>query len=211
MGFGKVPEPLPQFILHGQILEWTNQHKYLGVHVTSCRADIFSDHFEHKAKVALKVTNVSFTLLNYLGDLPPREGLILYKSRVDPHLTHGAEVALGVSKSNMALLGDVQVKFLRRLLRVQKHSMRTPLFTETGILPIQFCRVAFALKIPGSPRHDGGSQIRSLVSRRKRGPVATGVVAAGWEISLLYFVIWDSHPLTQVWMPSQAHMVFNSC
>ncbi|KAK0432300.1 hypothetical protein EV421DRAFT_1719604 [Armillaria borealis] len=146
MGFGRLSDPLPVFTLHGHALEWTHQHKYLGVHVTSCRADIFSDHFDHKAKVALKVTNVTFTLLNYLGDLPPREGLILYNSRVDPHLTHGAEVALGVSPASMALLEDVQVKFLRRLLHVQKRSMRTPLFTETGTLPIPFRRARFALQ-----------------------------------------------------------------
>ncbi len=144
-GLWSAAEPLPDFILHGQTLEWMDRHKYLGVHVTSYRADIFSEHFEHKAKAASKVTNVSFTLLNYLGDLPPREGLILYKSRVDPHLTHGAEVALRVSPTNMALLRDAQVKYLRRLLRVQKRSMRTSLFTETGIPPISFRRVSFAL------------------------------------------------------------------
>ncbi len=146
MGFGKLPDPLPVFTLYGHALKWTHQHKYLGVHVTSCRADIFSNHFVHKVKVALRVTNVTFTLLNYLGDLPPQEGLILYNSRVDPHLTHGAEVALGVSPTNIVLLEDVQVKFLRRLLRIQKRSMQTPLFTETGTLPIAFRRTRFALQ-----------------------------------------------------------------
>ncbi|KAK0458697.1 hypothetical protein IW261DRAFT_1600762 [Armillaria novae-zelandiae] len=146
MAFGKVSDPLPTFTLHGHTLEWTHQHKYLGVHVTSCRADIFSDHFDCKAKVALKITNVTFTLGNYLGDLPPREGLILYNSRVDPHLTHGAEVALGISPTSIGLLADVQIKFLRRLLRIQKRSMRAPLFTETGTLPLPFRRASFALK-----------------------------------------------------------------
>lgn len=146
MTFGKLSDPLPTFTLHGHTLEWTHQHKYLGVHVTSCRADIFSDHFDHKAKVALKVTNVAFTLASYLGDLPPREGLILYNCRVDPHLTHGAEVALGVSPANIGLLADIQIKFLRRLLHVQKRSMRAPLFTETGSLPLPFRRAGFALK-----------------------------------------------------------------
>ncbi len=63
MCFGKLLNPLP---LHGQILEWTSQHKYLRVHVTSYQDDIFSDHFDYNLSI---VTNVIIKLhtLELLG------------------------------------------------------------------------------------------------------------------------------------------------
>lgn len=128
MAFGKLPSTLPVFTILGRPIEWTNEHKYLGVTFTSSRADIFSQHYTEKE------------------NLPPREGVLIYKSRIDPHLTFGAEVAVDVASSGPHLLENVQVAYLRRLLSIQKRSIRVTVFTETGILPLSYCRIMFALR-----------------------------------------------------------------
>ncbi|KAK0436163.1 hypothetical protein EV421DRAFT_2022243 [Armillaria borealis] len=130
MAFGKLPSTLPVFTILGRPIE----------------ADIFSQHYTEKEKSARRTANVTFTLQKYFGDLPPREGVLIYKSRIDPHLTFGAEVAVDVANSGSHLLENVQVAYLRRLLSVQKRSMRVVVFTETGILPLPYCRIMFALR-----------------------------------------------------------------
>jgi hypothetical protein len=80
-----------------------------------------------------------------ISSLPPREGQILYIAQVDPHLIGGCEVVLDVDLSSLKLLCDVQHKFLRRLLGVNPSSPLAPLFTELGILPLRFRRIALAL------------------------------------------------------------------
>ena len=87
-----------------------------------------------------------FAMESVVGTIPPREGLQLYKSRTDPHLTFTAEVAVDVDDSFLALLEDVHVLFLRRLLGLLKRSMRALLFTETGIMPIGYRCVILALR-----------------------------------------------------------------
>ncbi len=71
MAFGKLPDTLPVFTILGRPIEWTNEHKYLGVTFTSSHADIFSQHYIEKEKSARRTANVTFTLVNYFGDLPP--------------------------------------------------------------------------------------------------------------------------------------------
>ncbi|KAJ6595586.1 hypothetical protein DFH09DRAFT_905906, partial [Mycena vulgaris] len=80
-----------------------------------------------------------------VGVLPPREALILYKARVDPHLTSGCEVALDTDRASWASLEEPQMHFLRRLLGLNPRSMRAVLFTETGIMPIRYRRALLAL------------------------------------------------------------------
>ncbi len=112
MAFGKLPSTLPVFTILGRRIEWTNEHKYLGVTFTSSKADIFSQHYAEKEKSAKRTANVTFTLQKYFGDLLPREGVAIYKSRIDPQLTSGAEVAVDVASSGPHLLENVQVAYL---------------------------------------------------------------------------------------------------
>ncbi|KAJ7822148.1 hypothetical protein B0H13DRAFT_2127449, partial [Mycena leptocephala] len=80
-----------------------------------------------------------------IGVLPPREGLQLYKARVDPHLTSGCEVVLDTDVSLVAHLEKPQTHFLRRLLGLNPRCMLVVLFTETGILPIRYRRALLAV------------------------------------------------------------------
>ncbi|KAK0438415.1 hypothetical protein EV421DRAFT_963801 [Armillaria borealis] len=102
-----------------------------------------------KEKASRRATNVTFTLVKYLGDLPLREGESIYKSRIDPHLSFGAEVVVDVSTSRSHILKDVQVAYLRRLLSIQKRSIRAVKFPGTGILPLAYRRILFTLSMLG--------------------------------------------------------------
>ncbi len=146
MAFGKLPDRLPIFTILGQPIEWTNEHKYPGVTFTSSHTDILSQHYVEKEKAAHCTANVTFTLVNYFGDLPPREGVSIYKSHINPILSFGAEVAVDMSTSRSQILEDVQVAYLRCLLSIQKRSIRAAVFTETGILPLPYRQILFSLR-----------------------------------------------------------------
>ena len=55
-------------------------------------------------------------------------------------------MAIDVDDSFLALLEDVQVLFLHRLLGLHKKSMHAVLFTETGIMPIRYRRIILVLR-----------------------------------------------------------------
>ncbi|KAK0188412.1 hypothetical protein F5146DRAFT_664893 [Armillaria mellea] len=78
MVFGRVPKSLPTFRINGEPVAWVNEHRYLGANFTSSHANIFKTHYGIKSKVVKKMASATFILDKFLGDLPPREGLILY-------------------------------------------------------------------------------------------------------------------------------------
>jgi hypothetical protein len=87
----------------------------------------------------------TFAMESMVGTIPPCQGIQLYKSRNDPHLTFACEVAIDVDDSFLALLEDVQVLFLHGLLGLHKRSICAVLFTETGIMPIRYHHIILAL------------------------------------------------------------------
>ncbi|KAE9399894.1 hypothetical protein BT96DRAFT_772923, partial [Gymnopus androsaceus JB14] len=70
--------------------------------------------------------------------LPVHEGKILYTGCVDPHLIYGSEVGIDASKALIDQVINVQLAFFRRLLGLSKTSIRVAIYTETGIIPLQF-------------------------------------------------------------------------
>ncbi|KAE9408324.1 hypothetical protein BT96DRAFT_754607, partial [Gymnopus androsaceus JB14] len=73
-------------------------------------------------------------------------GKILYMGCVDPHLIYGCEVTLNTSSQLFDLLFDVQKAFFRRLLGLSKTSIKAAIFSETGIMPLQFRWLILALR-----------------------------------------------------------------
>ena len=63
-----------------------------------------------------------------------------------PHLTYGCETALDVRPSALTAMETTQKTFLRRALGLGSHSQVAPLFTETGVWPLRYCRAALALR-----------------------------------------------------------------
>ncbi|KAJ7461967.1 hypothetical protein FB451DRAFT_1180972 [Mycena latifolia] len=98
------------------------------------------------ASKARSVSYATFSVGSFVGTLPPREGLLLYKAHVDPHLTLGCKVVLDVDRSLGETLGKPQTHCLRRLLGLNPRSMLAVLFTETGIMPIRYRRALLALR-----------------------------------------------------------------
>jgi hypothetical protein len=66
-------------------------------------------------------------------------------ARIDPHLTFGCEVALDVTHAHVSKLEDVQNEYLRRLLGLNRRSVIAILFSETGIIPLRYRRLSFAI------------------------------------------------------------------
>ncbi|KAF7342021.1 RNA-directed DNA polymerase from mobile element jockey [Mycena venus] len=145
MLFGELPPNIPIMTVGETVIKLVKSYKFVGVLFTSTDRDIFAAHYAKKASKARAVANTTFAAKSMIGCLPPPEGIRLYMARINPHLTFGCKVCLDVVPSHLAKLTDVQHEFIRRLLGVNSRSILTVLFTETGIIPLSYRRVALAL------------------------------------------------------------------
>ncbi|KAF9032465.1 hypothetical protein BDZ89DRAFT_897468, partial [Hymenopellis radicata] len=150
MMFGPMPEisasQIPQLFVDGALIMFTVEYKFVGIVFTSCERDIFRKHYERMALKASSVTSLTFAVSVHIGVLPVREGLRMYRAQVDPYFILGCEVALDVSRQSLRLLECVQLSFLRRLLGLTARCSTAVLFTETGVLPLQYRRLLVALR-----------------------------------------------------------------
>ncbi|KAJ6529366.1 hypothetical protein B0H19DRAFT_1214557 [Mycena capillaripes] len=126
--FGCIPAEIPRFTLNGGPVRYTDQFCY--VEIT----------FQPQQRAAPGILYWEF------GDLPPTEGRLFYLPCIDPHLVHAADAIVDVDNKSLPLLEKVQRAFLRRLLGVGQYSMRTPLFTELGLVPLHYQRLIIALR-----------------------------------------------------------------
>ncbi|KAJ3807934.1 hypothetical protein F5876DRAFT_79242 [Lentinula aff. lateritia] len=78
--------------------------------------------------------------------MPPAITKQLYTALVDCHLTNGCEIIPDTDPNLLCLLEDIQIHFLRRMLGLSSNSVITPLYTETGIMPIRTHRVSLTLR-----------------------------------------------------------------
>ncbi|KAF8210727.1 hypothetical protein K438DRAFT_1569988, partial [Mycena galopus ATCC 62051] len=145
MLFGPLPGSLPTIYVGRAAIELVEKYKYVGIWFTSTSRLIFSHHYTLKASKARSISYATFSVDSFVGVLPPREGLMLYKARVDPHLTSGCEVVLDVDRSLASTLETPQIYFLRQLLGLNRRSMLAVLFSETGIMPIRYRRAILSL------------------------------------------------------------------
>ncbi|KAJ7897473.1 hypothetical protein B0H13DRAFT_1623474, partial [Mycena leptocephala] len=145
MLFGPLPRILPTIYVGLVPIELVHEYKYVGVWFSSTTRQILSKHYSVKASKARSVSYATFSVESFVGVLPPREALLLYKARVDPHLISGCEVSLDVDRTLGATLETPQTHHLRRLLSLNPRLMLAVLFTETGIMPIRYRRAILAL------------------------------------------------------------------
>jgi hypothetical protein len=134
MIFGPVPRPLPSFNLNGHSIGYTDCFCYVGVTFQSTDRNVFASHYTAKASTARKTGFSVLGIESYIGNLPPKEGRLLYMACIDPHLVSGADVIIDVDNKALAFLEKVQTAFLRRLLGLGAYSMRAPLFK---VIPFQ--------------------------------------------------------------------------
>ncbi|KAE9406920.1 hypothetical protein BT96DRAFT_954712 [Gymnopus androsaceus JB14] len=124
MLFGRFSGTVPVFTVDGVPIGLTDCYKYVGVLFKSTECYVLGGLYKVKAGKARNVTQATFGLEPLIGCIPAKDGIDLYMARVDPHLTFG-------------YLEGIQHLFLRRLLVI--------LFSETGLLPIRYCRITLAL------------------------------------------------------------------
>ncbi len=65
---------------------------------------------------------------------------------IDCYLIQGCEVCPDAEDTHVKQLEDVQIRFIRRMLGVHRHSMIVPVYTETGIMPLRVCRFLLTLR-----------------------------------------------------------------
>ncbi|KAE9397578.1 hypothetical protein BT96DRAFT_1035341, partial [Gymnopus androsaceus JB14] len=147
---GPAPEYLPRFYFNGEVVKIVDVYTYVGMAFRSgpfrAFSSVLQDHFVKKSEKARKVAHAVLHVESMIGALPVHEGKILYMGCVDPHLIYGSEVAIDASKALMDQVVNVQLAFFRRLLGLSKTSIRVAIYTETGIIPLQFRWLNLALR-----------------------------------------------------------------
>ncbi|KAF8903257.1 hypothetical protein CPB85DRAFT_1170335, partial [Mucidula mucida] len=146
MVFGGSPGKTVSLMANGVCLKLVDVYKFIGVIFMSGKDNTFRRHYRNKAAEAKAVSAVSVSLSNHIGVLPPTDGIRIYMSCIDPHLTFGAEVVLDTAPTHRKKLENVQVYFLRRLLGLSHHVPTFALFLETGVMPIVYQHVLMAIR-----------------------------------------------------------------
>ncbi|KAJ7714024.1 hypothetical protein DFH07DRAFT_934684 [Mycena maculata] len=149
MVFGPLPKSLPTFLLNDLTIGYTDCFCYVGVTFESTAKNIFASHYTAKASAVSRAGHSVLGIEAYIGDLPPKEGRLLYMACIDPHLVSGADIIIDVDDKSLAHLEKVQHAFLCHLLGLGAYSMCAPLFTELGLVPLCYRRLILALRYLG--------------------------------------------------------------
>ncbi|GAW03939.1 hypothetical protein LENED_005694 [Lentinula edodes] len=109
---------------------------------------MFAPHYTKKRNAAVGTARAITGCDLLVGNrrMPPSITKQLYTALVDCHLTNGCEVIPDTDPSLIQILEDVQIRFLCRMLNLSNNSVITPLFTESGIMPIRTRRASLALR-----------------------------------------------------------------
>ncbi|EIM86967.1 uncharacterized protein STEHIDRAFT_111353 [Stereum hirsutum FP-91666 SS1] len=94
-------------LLYGDPIRWVEEYKYVRTIFYSTDADIFSHHFDYKARWVIWVANVTLPSESMMGTLPPREGRIIYLTRIDTAMIFGYKVASTITEANIAKLEKI--------------------------------------------------------------------------------------------------------
>ncbi|GAW07449.1 hypothetical protein LENED_009438 [Lentinula edodes] len=148
MLFGPLPLTLPHFTLSGETLKFRDVVRYVGVFFQSTHRNIFASHYTEKRNCAVGSARAITGCDLLVGNrrMPPSITKQLYTALVDCHLTHGCEIMPDTDPGLLRILEDVQLRFMRRMLGLSTNSVITPLYTETGIMPIRARRVSLTLR-----------------------------------------------------------------
>ncbi|KAH7873120.1 uncharacterized protein C8R40DRAFT_1005905, partial [Lentinula edodes] len=148
MLFGRLPLVLPQLTLSDKPLKFRDVGRYVGILFQSTHHNMFTPHYTKKCDAAVgtacAITGCNLVVGNHR--MPPSITKQLYTALVDCHLTNGCEIIPDIDLSLFQILKDVQIRFLRRMLNLSNNSVITPLFIESGIMPIHTCCTSLALR-----------------------------------------------------------------
>lgn len=133
------------FHINGQVIRVVTEYTFIGVNFCSDRQRPSELHCMKKARTARSVANITFCLESHVGRITPKEGVKLYTARIDPHLTHAADVFPDATPAYLRHLEIVQQAYLRRLLQLGTRANTVLLFSETGLLPLRERRLDLAL------------------------------------------------------------------
>ncbi|KAJ6591289.1 hypothetical protein DFH09DRAFT_1074009 [Mycena vulgaris] len=78
MIFGPLLRVLPVLRLGDLVVELVHEFKYVGIWLTLTTANIFSRNYSIKASKARNASNAAFAMKHRIGQLPIKEGLVLY-------------------------------------------------------------------------------------------------------------------------------------
>ncbi|PBK64068.1 hypothetical protein ARMSODRAFT_962559 [Armillaria solidipes] len=143
---GPWPSVLPTFKVGENDLKCVSKHKYVGITLSSTDRSIFKEHCYVKASKARKSVNALFGAENFVGNVPPKDGIAIYMATVDLHPMSACDISIDIDATLLTQLERIQKLFIRRLLGVANRSPVALLFSETGMWPVKYRRIILALR-----------------------------------------------------------------
>ncbi|KAJ3550428.1 hypothetical protein NMY22_g490 [Coprinellus aureogranulatus] len=143
--YGPLPKELRPFNFGDGVVSISAEQTYVGLTTSSTERNIFAPHYSKKASKARTVGNTILGLDDMVGSLSAWDARKLYMALVDPHLIHGCEVMPDINGALLQSLKGVQNAFSRRALGLHSRSSLNALWTELGLMPIEYRRVILVL------------------------------------------------------------------
>ncbi|VDB99478.1 unnamed protein product [Peniophora sp. CBMAI 1063] len=137
MIFNSLPtRPLTLYLGDTQ-LTYVREVTYVGVPLASDKANICVPLYKVTRDKANRAAWAITGADSVLKGMPPAAARLLYTARVDALLTAAADIVPDMDR-NIEMLEKVQVSFLQRILGLSSQSMKLPLFTELGLMPLRY-------------------------------------------------------------------------
>lgn len=147
MAFNSPPSKgSPTFTINGQAIATVPKHVFVGVTFSSSTRRHSEAHYDGKSESAESVADITLALESSVGRLTPQQGVTLYMARIDPHLTHAADIYPDAIACHLKRLELVQRSFLRRIINAGPHCNTAALYSELGLWPLGYRRALIALR-----------------------------------------------------------------
>lgn len=136
----------PTFTINGEAIATVSKHTFVGVTFSSSTRRHSEAHYHSKSESAESVADTTLALESSVGRLTPQQGVTLYMARIDPHLTHAADIYPDAIACHVRKLELVQRSFLPRIINAGPHCATAALYSELGLWPLGYRRVLIALR-----------------------------------------------------------------
>ncbi|KAF8208967.1 hypothetical protein K438DRAFT_1573153 [Mycena galopus ATCC 62051] len=113
MFFWKRTRKIPFFRVNKSLDRYADRVHYVGIMFQPSKCNISAANYTEKASIACSTGYFVFWTEAYIGDLPLKEGRLLYMACIDPHLIGGADIIVDINDPMSAVLEKVQLSYLR--------------------------------------------------------------------------------------------------
>ena len=137
--------PRANIVYENNIIEWTKEHKYLGIILTDTMN--WTQQISSMSIKANKGINIMKSLTRVWWGADPKTLLMIYNGIVRPHLDYGSQLINPTTKANKEKLNKVQFQALRVVTGCMRSTPTNTLLAESGEMDLEHRRLWLTSKL----------------------------------------------------------------